>query len=60
MTMQEIEKSLRDAILQLTTKAPGGGNAFDIRARKHQLRDLIKDLKRRRKEILEQRLNSKL
>ena len=53
MTLKEIEKSLRNAILQLGNRATKGSNDFDNRVKKQQLRDLIDDLKRRRKEALE-------
>ena len=52
MTLQEIEKSLRNARLQLTNKVIKSDNAFDDRVKRQQLMDLIADLKRRRKEVL--------
>lgn len=54
MTLDEINKQLRNARLKLTNRVPDDGrNAFDERMRKQHLRDLIDDLKRRRRELKE-------
>lgn len=56
MTLEEIEKSLRNARLQLGNRTLKGASdddtAFDIRMRKKWLIDSIVDLKRRRRELL--------